>query len=362
MRNEIWSLISYFGAPSWFITFSPADNMHPISLYFADTQETFNPELRPENERYRLIAQNPVAGAQFFHFIVEMFIKHVLGVGQDHPGLYGKTAAYYATVEQQGRLTLHLHMLLWILNSLSPQEIRDRIMDPNSDFQKKIVEYLESVHVGEFMTGTMDEVKEQVHENMKAEEYRDPTQTLPVPPPEFTDCDCEKCESCENTANWWENFKNTVDDLILRSNVHNVALQSQQMRKKVKKSEEAVLTSMEIAKHRFPRQIFEETQVDPKTGALNIKKGERWINTLTPIVTFLLRCNTDVTSLLSGTAIKAIVAYISDYVTKPGLKTYTIFDTIRSVFDKSSEMLGGTQKRKDKARSIITKDCQCSDC
>jgi hypothetical protein len=48
-------------------------------------------------------------------------------------------------------------------------------MDPNSDFQKKIVEYLESVHVGEFMTGTMDEVKEQVDENMKAKEYRDPT-------------------------------------------------------------------------------------------------------------------------------------------------------------------------------------------
>ena len=48
MRNEIWSLISYFGAPSWFITFSPADNMHPISLYFADTQETFSPELRPD--------------------------------------------------------------------------------------------------------------------------------------------------------------------------------------------------------------------------------------------------------------------------------------------------------------------------
>ena len=63
MRNEIWSLISYFGAPSWFITFYPADNMHPISLYFADTQETFSPELRPENERYKLIADNPVAGA-----------------------------------------------------------------------------------------------------------------------------------------------------------------------------------------------------------------------------------------------------------------------------------------------------------
>jgi hypothetical protein len=63
MRNEIWFLISYFGAPSWFITFFPTDNMHPISLYFADTQETFNPTLRPENEHYRLIAENPVPGA-----------------------------------------------------------------------------------------------------------------------------------------------------------------------------------------------------------------------------------------------------------------------------------------------------------
>jgi len=228
-------------------------------------------------------------------------------------------------------------------------------MDPNSDFQKRIVEYLESVHVGEFMTGTMDEVKEQVDENMKAKEYRDPTQTLPDAPPEPAECDCNKCESCENTANWWQNFKNTVDDLILRSNVHKCRNSIPADEKKQKKERRGCINKYGNCKAWFPRQTFEKTEVDPKTGALNIKKGERWINTLTPIVTFLLRCNSDVTSLLSGTAIKAIVAYISDYVTKPGLKTYTIFDTIRSVFDKSSEMLGGTQKRKDKARSLLTK-------
>src|SRR6202167_2752778 len=243
-----------------------------------------------------------------------MFIKHVLGVNQEHLGLYGKTAAYYATVEQQGRLTLHLHMLLWILNSLSPQEIRDRIMDPNSDFQKKMVEYLESVHVGEFMTGTMDEVKEQVDENMKAKEYKDPTQTLPDAPPEPTDCNCNKCESCESTANWWQKFKNTVDDLILRLNVHKCRTSIPADEKKQKKERRGCINKHGNCKARFPRQIFEKTEVDPKTGALNIKKGESWINTFTPIVTFLLRCNSDVTSLLSGTAIKAIVAYISDKV------------------------------------------------
>jgi len=73
-----------------------------------------------------------------------------LDIGSDHLGLYGKTAGYYGTVEQQGQMTLHLHMLLWIANSLTPQEIRDRILDPLSDFQKKMVEYLESVCAGEF--------------------------------------------------------------------------------------------------------------------------------------------------------------------------------------------------------------------
>ena len=52
------------------------------------------------------------------------------------------------------------------------------------------------------------------------------------------------------------------------------------------------------------------------------------MNTVTPVVSYLLRCNTDVTSLLSGTAIKAVVAYISDYITKLMLKTYIVFDTI----------------------------------
>src|ERR1700728_4623978 len=87
MCNEIWSLISYLGAPSWFTTFSPADNMHPISLYYADTNERFSLELRLDH--YRLISQNPVVGARFFHFKVEMFIKHVLRVGIDHSCLYG---------------------------------------------------------------------------------------------------------------------------------------------------------------------------------------------------------------------------------------------------------------------------------
>ncbi|KAF9470701.1 hypothetical protein BDN70DRAFT_788094, partial [Pholiota conissans] len=100
MRNEIWSLVAFKGAPSWFITFSPADNRHPICLYYADTKTYFSPELKPSGERDLLVLRNPVAAARFFDFMVKMVIKHVLGVDTDHAGVYGDTSAYYGTVEQ----------------------------------------------------------------------------------------------------------------------------------------------------------------------------------------------------------------------------------------------------------------------
>ncbi|KDR79827.1 hypothetical protein GALMADRAFT_20966, partial [Galerina marginata CBS 339.88] len=100
MRNEIWSLINYIGAPSWYITISPADIQHPICIYFADTKEEFKPNFLAYDERVRLVCSNPVAGARFFHFIIESFIEDVLGVNSKHRGLYGDTQAYYGTVEQ----------------------------------------------------------------------------------------------------------------------------------------------------------------------------------------------------------------------------------------------------------------------
>ena len=106
MRNNVWSLISYAGAPSWFITLSPADINHPICIYFADKNINFKPELyfKKSDDAYRLVTSNPVAAARFFHMMCDNFIKHVLGFGKKHPGLYGETKAFYGTVEQQGQI------------------------------------------------------------------------------------------------------------------------------------------------------------------------------------------------------------------------------------------------------------------
>ncbi|KAF8802939.1 hypothetical protein BYT27DRAFT_7031252, partial [Phlegmacium glaucopus] len=76
------------------------------------------------------------------------------------------------------------------------------------------------------------------------------------------------------------------------------------------------------------------TEVDMEIGTIDMKKRESWLNTFTYVVTYLFRCNTDITSLCSGTAIKSILLYVSNYITKPALKTHVIFETVRSMFLK----------------------------
>ncbi|KAJ7265781.1 hypothetical protein C8J57DRAFT_1069358, partial [Mycena rebaudengoi] len=77
------------------------------------------------------------------------------------------------------------------------------------------------------------------------------------------------------------------------------------------------------------------------------------INNITPAVTYVLGCNTDVTCLLSGTSIKAIVAYISDHVTKSSLKTYHVFQSVQDIFDRNTICLGGTPQGGKNARLLI---------
>jgi len=138
-----------------------------------------------------------MAGAWFFHFLVQTFISDVLGVDSKHRGLYSDTDAYYGTVEQQGRLTLHLHMLLWIMGAFSPQQMREKLMGQDSTFQKKLIEWLESCVTGDFMTGSKEDVLTMVAEKSKDSTYADPTQTMPESPPPFCsghhEDPCERC-------------------------------------------------------------------------------------------------------------------------------------------------------------------------
>ncbi|KIJ11044.1 hypothetical protein PAXINDRAFT_85102, partial [Paxillus involutus ATCC 200175] len=214
-----------------------------------------------------------------------------------------------------------------IKSALSPQEVRDHIMDPTLPFQKQHQETYKNHAIEVNFTGTMDDVKKHIDENETK-----PTETLPVPPPAM--CPCaehmgQECDQCNIWMCWLTKFNTTVDDIFLHCNIHHCS--------------GMITKDLGIhgtCKARFPRERYPNMFVNTDTGALLVKKGEPMMNTVSDIISYLFRCNTDVTSLLSGTAIKAVVAYVIDYITKSSLCTYTIFDTIQSIMDCNSEFIG----------------------
>ncbi|EIM79080.1 uncharacterized protein STEHIDRAFT_135907 [Stereum hirsutum FP-91666 SS1] len=98
-RSEAWSMITHLGAPSWFITIAPADQNSPLCLSFASpsSSEHFVADVLTPEQKVKLVGRNPVASARFFHIVVTLFIKHVLGQGVDHDGLFGRVSGYYGT-------------------------------------------------------------------------------------------------------------------------------------------------------------------------------------------------------------------------------------------------------------------------
>ncbi|KAI5885745.1 uncharacterized protein SCHCODRAFT_02519681 [Schizophyllum commune H4-8] len=111
----------------------------------------------------------------------------------------------------------------------------------------------------------------------------------------------------------------------------------------------------DICDARFPRDYVSASYVDRLTGAIYLVKKEVMMNCVTPVLTYLTRGNTDTTSLQSGTSMKAVVLYVSDYITKCSLKTYHIMSCIKSVFERHGPAFQGDVTDAASARRLMMK-------
>ncbi|THH26548.1 hypothetical protein EUX98_g7646 [Antrodiella citrinella] len=345
MKNEIKSLIVKRGAPSFFVTFSPADVKSPICLKMAGEAinlDSICPVLGTYDHRMRVVARNPVAGARFFDTTVRLFVKHILRFDNERPGIFGKPACYYGTVEEQGRLTLHLHLLVWIEGALSPQQLRDQLRTGDyASFERDFIAWLENCQRGEFSTSSEEDIAETIRRKKEnpmqvADPYNDPTMCLPEKPPSFS-CDSERDE-------WVRRMDETTDEIVYHSNRHS---RNHGYGCKKHPNDEC--------RARYPRELIPTSYIERETGHVFLKKLEAWINTYHPLMAYVLRCNGDVTSLLSGTLIRAIIAYVCDYITKSTLKTHAVFEAVLTVLRKRDDMFGQTPSRRDAARRLLVK-------
>ncbi len=92
------------------------------------------------------IAHDPYARVHFFHFIITTMLENLFSVHMGsqwvcvNRGVLGHVQAYISIIESQNWATLHLHMLLWMENTPSSEEIKE--LFKYGDFWSKIQTYL----------------------------------------------------------------------------------------------------------------------------------------------------------------------------------------------------------------------------
>ena len=142
LRTQIHGLIFHQGLPSIFMTINPADIHSSIALYFAgvnlDLDEILPEKIPSTYERAQIIAAHPVATAHFFNVLISSILKCMV-----EKGLLGPIKAYFGTVENQGRGSLHLHMLMWLDHELTPAQLKESVQ--NEEFRNGLLSYLEDI-------------------------------------------------------------------------------------------------------------------------------------------------------------------------------------------------------------------------
>ena len=143
LRNQIHALIFNQGLPSIFLTINPVDINSRVALCFAGVNLDFD-AIIPSNlptiyERAEIIASHPVATAKFFHRLIATVLETMIAGER----VLGSIKVYFETVENQGRGSLHLHMLIWLDHDYIPAQLREKIKD--EQFPNNLKGYLEDI-------------------------------------------------------------------------------------------------------------------------------------------------------------------------------------------------------------------------
>lgn len=122
-RQNVYAAHNANGKSSVWLTVSPDDSKSFKVVWFALGPENAKhyENKAPSGEfRFKILADYPVAAALYFERILRIIIERVIGwdVNTQKPfkdgGLFGIPKAWLRVVEEQSRLTLHAHFLIWV--------------------------------------------------------------------------------------------------------------------------------------------------------------------------------------------------------------------------------------------------------
>ncbi|CAF1539874.1 unnamed protein product, partial [Rotaria sp. Silwood1] len=410
LRTRIHALIYNQGLPSIFLTINPADIHSPVALYFAgvklDLDNIQISQLMTTYKRAEIIASHPVATAKFFHLLISNILNTMIS-----NGVLGSIKAYFGTVESQGRGSLHLHLLIWLDHEMKPADMKEKIQ--NADFREKLIAYLEDIikedldefkdkHVFENldMTRTFNTPPRLSQDNIYAalrtidltglgeNINKSPVWSTPIKQ-QLSSSTPYASPSIPYASPLWNKSLQTptrdgptsiMNVLHNQSNINPACLptpnpsspnfaarfradvvQLVETDNKHKHSDtcykycDPKQGDKKICRLLMPRKLVPVSTIDPDTGHISMRRSDPWINNFNEYIISACRSNMDIKFIWSGSDAKALVYYITDYVTKMSLSFHDTFALVQKSITSFQNSLQQTSKESaiEKSRKLV---------
>ncbi|CAF4668132.1 unnamed protein product [Rotaria sp. Silwood2] len=106
---------------------------------------------------------------------------------------------------------------------------------------------------------------------------------------------------------------------------------------------------------RMPRILVKTSNIDPSTGQITMCRSHPWINNFNEWIISAFRSNMDIKFIWIGNDAKALVYYITDYVTKSSLAFYDMFALAQQgiKYIEQHQPLNGTDKAVEQSRKLV---------
>ncbi|KAJ6562051.1 hypothetical protein B0H19DRAFT_1210051 [Mycena capillaripes] len=257
---------------------------------------------------------------------MKAFISTILGYDSSGDnldgGILGLVKAYYGCVEAQGRGTLHCHMLIWLEGGLNPNQIKEKALKDGGDleFQKRLLEFLD------------DTISNSVP---------------PDPDPEFK-TELGDADACATRGPTPADKLNNPE-LSRSKDLHNLikCCQSHTHHPTCFKYWRGPPEPKECRFDLDESNSVPISTIDPVTDGL--------VNNFNETIIEAIRCNMDIKFIGSGPAAKAVLYYITDYITKTQLQAHVAYAALELAVGRLGEYDPDTDELRTRAKRLLQK-------
>ena len=145
-----------------------------------------------------------------------------------------------------------------------------------------------------------------------------------------------------------ERFRKDIVRLVETSNIHKHS-------ETCYKYSKVNSTGLKICRMRMPRALVNASSIDPTTGQIFMCRSHPWINNFNEWIMSACRSNMDIKFIWSGNDAKALVYYITDYVTKSSLAFHDMFALTQQGIKSMEEQRGFNDNENvvEKSRRLV---------